>query len=580
MNGKRRLFATLAAWIVASVPAFCQTADDALKAVPEKAAGFVIINNLEEMSSKIEATAKRLGMPLPVAPLEMLKGHVGIDKGLNSKGSLLVAMILSKDEDLKPIPLIYVPVTDYKRFIAGLGAKTEGGVTTVQLHNGTKPMIVGKNGSFAVLTEPDNGEFLKEAMQPREGANDALAPIRPYLAKNNVTGVLTPRGLKIFTEKARAGLALAKDNAPLPPEAAFMADVFVGLDGFLKSVGTDVSHLIVCSRQDKAGNLDFNGAALFVPGSSFAKSGAKAPALTGGHLPGLPSIPFIFAMSGPVTEDGLLQQMIDFSTKITVAVVKDAPEAKVKKLERIGQDAFKGLRGLSMIMGVGKDKESLFSNVSGLLKVNDTEKYFKNTVDYLETYNDMMKGIALPEGFPKQSMNAKRATVAGLPALEVTVDMGVDQQQNELVRKMMEAYFGEGGKMIATSVALDKTTIFLRYKPAESIKKLPNLTTAGLAQNKETIKTLQMLPESSQWVALMSPQGFVAFTQRIMAGFMPQGAAMKLPNFPATPPIGVGLKLSATGLEKHLVIPAEVLESIGTYIQQLQKGTPGSQVSR
>ena len=41
-----------------------------------------------------------------------------------------------------------------------------------------------------------------------------------------------------------------------------------------------------------------------------------------------------------------------------------------------------------------------------------------------------------------------------------------------------------------------------------------------------------------------------------------------LPEFPQTPPIGVGIKLSATGLEKRLVVPAAVLDGVGSFILQ------------
>ena len=58
---------------------------------------------------------------LPVSPLEMLKGELGVGSGLNTKGSLLLALILEEGEQLRPIPLVYVPVTDYAALLKGLG---------------------------------------------------------------------------------------------------------------------------------------------------------------------------------------------------------------------------------------------------------------------------------------------------------------------------------------------------------------------------------------------------------------------------------------------------------------------------
>ena len=50
---------------------------------------------------------------------------------------------------------------------------------------------------------------------------------------------------------------------------------------------------------------------------------------------------------------------------------------------------------------------------------------------------------------------------------------------------------------------------------------------------------------------------------------MPQANTKALPEFPGTPPVGVGVKMSATGLESHLVVPAAALDGIAAYIQQL-----------
>ena len=110
MRRQKRLVVALAAWFLAIVPALGQTPQDALKVVPEKAAAFVIVNNLGDLNNKIEVLARRLGTPLPFSPLEMIKGELGVGNGLNTKGSLLFAVILEEGEHFRPIPLLYVPV--------------------------------------------------------------------------------------------------------------------------------------------------------------------------------------------------------------------------------------------------------------------------------------------------------------------------------------------------------------------------------------------------------------------------------------------------------------------------------------
>jgi hypothetical protein len=547
------------------MPALGQTAQDALKVVPEKAAGFVIVGNLGEFNNKIETLAKRLGAPLPFSPLEHIKGELGIDKGLNTKGSLLFVILAAKGERVHPIPLLYVPVTDYQQLLQGLHPKADGDIATVQLAKGTKEMIVGRKGSFAVLTEPPFKEALKEALQATTAGEEALAPVQPRLVENDITGVLTTRGIKLLAEKAREGLAQSK-NLPLgPAEAQFMLGWFDAADSFFKSVESDVTHLIVGSRLDKAGNMEVSTGAIFARGSSLAKAGAKVKASERGPLAGLPNVPFMFALDGPLSGD-LMAEMMNFGIKIVAAMAKDATAEKIKKLEQVAGQIFKGLRSFSMVVGVGKDKESLLQNSSVVMKVKDAKAYFKSYEEYLEVYSSLAKDIKFP-GFPHQSMQSKRTKVDGLPALEVTADFGGADNQNEFLKKMTEIYFGPEGKMVMTTVAIDNNTLLMRYRPADAFQEFRKPfkdRSAGLAQNEEIAKTIELLPEGSQWTVFISPRGSMATVNRFMAAVLPPGARdSRLPEFPRTPAVGFGVKISATGLDSRLVIPAAVLENVG-----------------
>ena len=205
MRRQRKFILTLAAWFLAVVPALGQTTQDALKVVPEKASAFVIVKNLGELNTKIETLAKRLGAPAPFSSLEMIKSELGVGDGLNTKGSLLLAVILEEGENIRPIPLLYVPVTDYAAFLKGLNARTDGNIATVQLAKGAKQMIVGRQGLFAVFTEPNCKDALQEALRSTPGTRATFASIDSQITRNDITGVLTSRGIKLAAEKVAEG---------------------------------------------------------------------------------------------------------------------------------------------------------------------------------------------------------------------------------------------------------------------------------------------------------------------------------------------------------------------------------------
>jgi hypothetical protein len=581
MRRQQRLVVAVAAWFLAIVPALGQTAQDALKIVPEKAVAFVIVNNLGELNSKIETLARRIGTPLPFSPLEKIKGELGIGKGLNTKGSLLLAVILEEGEQIRPIPLLYVPVTDYEAFLQGLNARADGDIATVQLAKGAKEMIVGRQGSFAVFTEPTCKDALQEVLRSTAGTRATFAPVDSRIAHNDITGVLTSRGIKLAAGKARAALAMGNNPEPGPFEAQFMRGWLEGMDRFLKSVESDVTHVLVGSRLDKAGNLEVDAAALFAQGSGFAQAGAKTKSLQGEPLAGLPDVPFMFAFSGSIS-GSLMGEMMNLGMKVLTTMAKDVPAEKVQKLEQTAGSIFKDLRAMSMVIGAGTGKESLFQNSYVVMKVANAQAYLRNYEDYLEAYNALMKDIKLPEGFPNQSMKSTKTKVDGLPAFEVTIDLGINSNQIEPVKKMMEVYFGPGGKMVVTTVAVDKNTLLMRYTPATELKEFVKTfkdRSGGLANNKDIAQTTKLLPEGSQWIFYISPQGSVASVHRIMTAVMPpQAGDMRLPEYPQTPPVGIGVKLSAAGLEKRLVIPGAVLDSVGPFIRQIQaaKGAAGA----
>src|SRR4051794_22167514 len=114
MRRRCGIVVVLAAWLAAALPAFGQSAADALKLLPDDAVGFVLVKNLSEAAGQAEAVAKRFKAPVPPL-LEKAKKELGIDKGLNEKGPLLIALLMPKG-DGEPIGLGYVPVTSYDDF--------------------------------------------------------------------------------------------------------------------------------------------------------------------------------------------------------------------------------------------------------------------------------------------------------------------------------------------------------------------------------------------------------------------------------------------------------------------------------
>jgi hypothetical protein len=552
----------LLAWLAIPAPLPAQTGTDFLKVVPDDVLGFAFVRNIGETSAKIEALAKLVNAPLPGAPLATIKQSVGIDKGLDEKGTAL-AVVLPGDGD--PIAILMVPVTDYKAFITPLKPKsTDGSITEAEGPDGK--IWIGKKGSYAAMSGPTTKSALEKVINAKKDVTANVQPLQGWLASNDAAIVLTNNGVKVVVAKMRDGLKQAKDAvANAPAEAKFLTDIIQALDGTLKSADTDVTHVTLGVQIDQGSNVNLTTRALFAKGSSLAKSAGGVKPLDGGPLTGLPAGLFVMA-GGGVFSEGTSQSLMNMSFQITKSVAKDLPKEKLEKLEKEYSQMSKGIRGMSTVWQAGKANDPIFAGVMGVVKVDDAKAYLANYEKGIAAMNELLKG----SDAPLPSYEIKRVDVGGSSALELTMDMakalppGGDPNQKQI----MEMMFGKGGKMMVSMVAADANTVLMRYTPATEIKEFLDTykkKAAGLAADPDLAKVTGQLPANAQWAIYFSPQGLVGFAGRMLNAILGQ----QLPPFPKTPPVGMAVKLSDAGLEGQLVIPASVLDGIGKFAKKV-----------
>jgi len=93
---------------------------------------------------------------------------------------------------------------------------------------------------------------------------------------------------------------------------------------------------------------------------------------------------------------------------------------------------------------------------------------------------------------------------------------------------------------------------------------------SNLAADPGAKATLAMLPKGSQWIGLLSPTGMIQHIRAVLQATMPN-APLQLPEFPKGPPIGAAARATAERLDVDIVVPAAVLEGLGTFVQQMQR---------
>jgi hypothetical protein len=205
------------------------------------------------------------------------------------------------------------------------------------------------------------------------------------------------------------------------------------------------------------------------------------------------------------------------------------------------------------------------------VKVADAAGYIAATKKSTEQWNELI-GVSTSD--IKLSYAFADVEIAGKKGMEMSVDIlaAAGDENVPAVKPMMEALFGADGKMHVYTIAADANTVVLAVGKKEQVAKaIEHLTSddGGLSKSIEVQTTAALLDAKAPWAAYVSPQGCVVWFKRIFATFMGTfgGPTFTIPEYPAGPPLGFDLNLTAGQLQGEMVIPEKSMEDLAAYIK-------------
>jgi len=554
-------------------------ANAALAVVPDNVLGFAVIRSLGELDEKIGGLARTMQIPAPPA-LMTLQSLTGVQAGLDEKGAVVIAVIPANENDARPTPLLFVPVSDYQQFIAQLqpGAKTGDEPTDVTIAD--KNFAVVKKGDYAVLTEPTQRDRLKDIVAAKGGSLGLASSLTTWIGEHDAYFVIMPEAIKRGIAPMRQGLQEAKrafaDNEQLK-NVGMMFDVY---DDVLSTVENEVTHFAVGLRiQD--GAVFINSHSVFLPTGSLAQAAKDAKRPDESGLASLPAGPYMMAFEGVFPESwskGMMKFSVQAMQMMGGGGEKQLSDEDVRKLTETMQKSMAGVKSVAFRVGPMEPGKSMYDNMSGIMKVDDSAQYL---ADYEAGAREMAKLFEDRKIAVFKSYEISKSKVDGVATLQLTMDMSGMLESATLPqqRQMMELMMGKGGKMTAYMAPADATTVVMAYSKeglSETLKGAKNQA-ESLARQEDVAKTMKLLPREAQWMAFISPKGMVDFAQTMVQSFAP-GAPGQLPPFPETSPVGFGARMTTQGCETSLVVPNDVLEGIGSYIRMMQQNIgPGVQ---
>ncbi len=561
--------------VVSATPLLAQDAKETLHAIPSDALGFVYTGRVEQGNEKLQALAKQLKTPLPGSPLDLAKNALGVSKGLNVKGSAAVVFFAAEKTE-KPVPVLMIPVSNYKEFLAQFEGKEAAGIREITMAG--KKMVIAKKGKHAIITEAAHRDTLKNFLAAKENLAVWSEPIQAWLNDNDLAVVVTTPGIKHLAAHGHAAIAkgkaeIAKMNKDLK-ELNKLVPTLDALDGMLKTIESDVTHAGLAVKLDKVGNVHLDVRTLYKKDSKLAKNAAGLKALAGGPLAGLPKEAFALAAGGPISAK-LFQAWMDFGVQAMKQMAKDAgkeiPKEKLEKLQKNASEMMQGVRGMGLVIGAGKEGETLFDGITVVMKVDDAaaflDRYEKKFPEF-QAFNKEFPGLYGDRAPGIKNLEMKRVKNGKKEILELTLEFALPAKMtdNPMQKKIMEAMYGPGRKITVSMAATDPTTVTIIYRDAEAMKKILMAKKAGGLNNDPNVAaTLALLPKGSACVLLVDPKGTLDFVKRWVKAIGPKEQPA-IPAFPQTPPVGVGVRVSETGLVIHAVLPAQIVEAIGKLV--------------
>lgn len=550
-----------------------------MKAIPDNALGFVLVNNISQADAAISRLGTAMQMPMP-GVLTILKMQLGIQQGLDEDGSAGIALLPSdsaKKSRFGFAPIVFVPVSDYKSFVRQFqpdDASSEIASVTIA----GKPMIVGHKGSFAVFAKPGAKAELAKAIAAAGGVDSMVESFEPWLARHQVSLVATPTGTKVALQAAIKGLKQIKKLMSVMPDKGQAHQVQAAFDMYealLTKTAAEIDAFAVDVNVDANNNLAIDSRSAVVMGGSWADALSELKPGDENRFAGLRAKPFMFAGEFVVPKewaDSVASLFATYFDQLDGFSENLSPEQQAKYLEAYAA-TMKDIGSSTFVVGVPKPGETIYDGTIAVIKVDNAKAALDRNEKAIREMSAITAGQA---NAPMKFTEIKRSEIAGVDALTGNVDLSgmAAAQKDPGTTKLMGMMFGPKNTFTSRDLIVDDHTLLSVFGSEENAKKALEEfknPTPSFASDPAVQTTMKLLPARAQWIGLISVNGYVDMLREIFAGLAPD-ESVQIPEFPAMPPIGFAAEGSSRGLETTMVIPSETLAKGATVIRQAALG--------
>jgi hypothetical protein len=297
-------------------------------------------------------------------------------------------------------------------------------------------------------------------------------------------------------------------------------------------------------------------------------------------LAGYADEPFVITGGGP-TSGTWFQLTIDKSLDLMrqmpqIYGLEDVTEAEWQQFNAEYQKLVDEMQmdSMSMILGTGKAGDPIFGALYGVVRVKDSAAYLETFRKSISIWNDF---LARSTSKVNWKYNIEEKTVGDAKGIEMSMDLGAmmgDDPNAAMMKPIMQTMFGNNGVMRQVYLAIDDKTVIYGMAADEELTLIGERVKSGEMglQNSTLVQTTdKLLPATAPWRIYVSPPGAVEWVKRIASVFFGMmGQAPTIPEFAATPPVGITIQMNAGRGEVDLVWPADSLRALAEFIKKCE----------
>lgn len=554
--------------------------------VPEDAYAFAVLSDFEKNRAAVEGVLHKLKIPFDTTRqyadfndfLERLEGW-------DPSGPH--ALVLMPVEDGDPEAVFVVPVKNYKKFAASLGAAAvEEGPAEFEFQD--DELLIAEKNNYAIITSDECRSTLDRVLASKKSAAASCEAIRPWLVKQQLAGVVMPSMVQLGCDSLVKVLEEVKKftdgTEELPNEELkrYLPLIEIGRKTAIRLVTAardEITHVTFAVRVDEKLGLAASGQVVCKPNGAFAALIKGNTPLPADALKNLPAEQFIMAMGQAYPKEAseaifqVIEELLNEAAKI-----EDLPldAAKLKAGLAASRKMFKQVRFVTQsqsIVGPG-----IYDGTYAIYHVEDAEAFIKQNKEGMkifhaafEKHKDLLGDVEFGD-----------AKVGDIDAFKVSIDIlkltkkfaGPQQPQQDI---MMKSMFGGEGRMTMYFAVAAKDKMVMSYgEPGlKAIVESVKAEKPGLADDVMIKKTAAILPSDVVFVGYLDIGGYIEMMKKMVAAAMAaQGAGgqfpIPIPPFPNSPPIGYSFKTHENTASVDFVVPMELMENTRDFVMQMQ----------